>query len=431
MPIKSPSPRQPSRTGTAPTPHTPAKSPLKTVSAASPRTEGKTKMKLNLAAASAAALQSPRASCRADSTATSVASSTIATPQKLRNIKMRVDTASSPFNVMTPERRMSRDSHSSYLSAYADTEAEAAAEAELVAAAQASALASMAAEVAKAEAAGAAAQEAMEAAERARAEAAEAADKAASEHAAEVSGLHARLVELQEAHARELELRAKQEAELRQAHEREIAQRTKEEAERTLEKVEELWRVAADCEKLRGENAALRADKEREAIESAILREALASTEEREQRLLVDTAEAQLAVVQLETALASFNRHAVGICHDQMQLAWQPGGAGAGFVAAMVPNRHRARPSATFKSNSPRFPNGAQLAMHGVRANANNAMGEEARLRHAARRARHDLGIPPLCLSGECACGHKDFDALTRVLSAGISLGKRAGVALQ
>ena len=246
-----------------------------------------------------------------------------------------------------------------------------------------------------------------------------------------MSGLHARLVELQEAHARELELRAKQEAELRQAHEREIAQRTKEEAERTLEKVEELWRVAADCEKLRGENAALRADKEREAIESAILREALASTEEREQRLLVDTAEAQLAVVQLETALASFNRHAVGICHDQMQLAWQPGRVRVWALWRRWCPTAIARPSATFKSNSPRFPNGAQLAMHGVRANANNAMGEEARLRHAARRARHDLGIPPLCLSGECACGHKDFDALTRVLSAGISLGKRAGVALQ
>ena len=82
-------------------------------------------------------------------------------------------------------------------------------------------------------------------------------------------------------------------------------------------------------------------------------------------------------------------------------------------------------PTAGFKSSSPRFPNAAGLAMHGAPANANAMLGEEARMRAAARRARHDLGLPPLCLSGQCSCGHKDFDALTRVLSAGISLGKR------
>lgn len=331
-----------------------------------------------------------------ESIESSVASSRFGSPSATRSryshlTRTKMDAACSPFRVVTPDRRMS-----SRASSRPDSPTEA-----------------MLAEAAE-EAARAREQEEAHAAAKAAAEAAlqdakEQAERAATEHQEQIKVLEARVLELQE------------------SHDREMAMRIKDEAERTLEKVEELWRTSADNAKLKAENETYRQDKARSEVEAGILAEAFRAMEADSQSLIVDAAEAQLAVVQLESALASFNRHAVGVCYDQQ---------GAGAVGSgVMPNRHRQqqpqwqRPTAAYRSNSPRFPNAATMAMHGAPANANAMLGEEARMRAAARRARHDLGLPPLCLSGQCSCGHKDFDALTRVLSAGISLGKRAGAA--
>ena len=130
------------------------------------------------------------------------------------------------------------------------------------------------------------------AAEAALQDAKEQAERAATEHQEQIKVLEARVLELQE------------------SHDREMAMRIKDEAERTLEKVEELWRTSADNAKLKAENETYRQDKARSEVEAGILAEAFRAMEADSQSLIVDAAEAQLAVVQLESALASFNRHA-------------------------------------------------------------------------------------------------------------------------
>ena len=253
--------------------------------------------------------------------------------------------------------------------------------------------------------------------------------------------------------------------EVQESHDREMAMRLREEAERTLGKVEELWRVSNENEALKKENEALKADKARADVEASILGSSFRQEEDEMHGLLLEVAQAQLAIVQLERSLASFNRHSIGLC-------------GCNEAGPSIPNRHRvAKPTASYRSASPRFGSGAERSMRGEKMGSNVALNEEAarrrqesRLTQAAvslgilprtvptvhvmgassssagerdwRReagdaaaakpalgSSHDLaGLSPPddCLAGTCSCNHRELNALTRVLAAGIKLGRSA-----
>ena len=212
-----------------------------------------------------------------------------------------------------------------------------------------------------------------------------------------------------------------------------MALRVREEAERTIEKVEQLWRISSDNERLKAENEELRAERERARLEAGMLAAALHSVEEQQQGLLLTTVQAQLAVAQLETALASFR--------DGFNVGCSvlPGGDNERITNAPrspgIPNRHRLSSSgggggSNFKSNSPRFGRGVELAMRGVLTGANAAYGEEARRRGDAQlsgrsssgrggggsgaKDAHDLLLVPQAY----------VEALTKVLASGITLGR-------
>ena len=196
--------------------------------------------------------------------------------------------------------------------------------------------------------------------------------------------------------------------------EREYALRLREEAERTLIKVEELWRVSSENERLKAENEAMKADQKRTAIETDLLQESLRSADTLVEKLQGDAVVAMRAVVELESALASFNRHSVGLGSPRSNHAG-------------IPNRHRGE-SAAFRSESPRFGKPVELAMRGAKAAYNVAAAEERRRRYerhlhsrhpsspGGKPRLHDLPLLPPSYA----------DALTRVLAAGIDLGRVA-----
>jgi len=154
-----------------------------------------------------------------------------------------------------------------------------------------------------------------------------------------------------------------------EVYDREVAQRMREEAERTLSRVEELWRVSQENDKLKADLAAAHADAQRELVQAEVLRQALASVDDavgaREAERAAMRAElvaAKSEVGKLEHALACLNRHATGLCNACGNLYRHPG------VKLQT---------ASYRSRSPRFGKSADHAMCGTKSGANAALSAE------------------------------------------------------
>jgi hypothetical protein len=192
--------------------------------------------------------------------------------------------------------------------------------------------------------------------------------------------------------------------EAQEAQDRESALRMREEAERSLEKVEELWRISRENEQLKAENAALKDERERSAVEAALLSAALASVEDHRHTLMQSAARSQLAIAHLEAALAGFSKG--------FRVGCSCASGGENERVAYIPNRHRvARSTAAFSSSSPRFGKGVELAMRGVLASSNPVLARETRQQHdQVLHGKRELLLVP-----------QDYvEALTGVLTTGI-----------
>ena len=156
-----------------------------------------------------------------------------------------------------------------------------------------------------------------------------------------------------------------------EAFDREVALRLRDEAERTLSKVEELWRVSAENEKLKAELHDARAAQQREQVHVTAVREALSKMEaERADdaaelaraRALADAATKEAE--KLEAALACLNRHsAPGLC---------------GSCGNLYEGRKKLQ-TASYRSKSPRFGKGFEHARCGVTMSANSLLSAETR----------------------------------------------------
>ena len=157
---------------------------------------------------------------------------------------------------------------------------------------------------------------------------------------------------------------------------REVASRLRDESERTLEKVEELWRVSQENEKLKEELAAAKAALEQESIQVKELKEALAAAEAAaEGASIAGDAELEKARHEAETAraqaasltdvLAKFNRHTIGV------------GGSQGLCKAcgnVYPQASKKLETAAYRSKSDRFGNGLDHARCGAKQNTNPAL---------------------------------------------------------
>lgn len=153
---------------------------------------------------------------------------------------------------------------------------------------------------------------------------------------------------------------------------REMATKLREEAERTVSKVEELWRVTQENEQLKAELAACQLERQREQAEVQVLRHALAAVDvvndSREGALW--EARSQLAAARaeadkLECALASLNRHATGLCTA---------------CGSLYRHQHTKLETASYRSRSPRFGKGNDHARCGTKAGGNAALSAEKTL---------------------------------------------------
>lgn len=156
------------------------------------------------------------------------------------------------------------------------------------------------------------------------------------------------------------------------AFEREVALRVRGEAERTLEKVEELWRVSAENERLKAELEAAKALMAREQQHVALLHAGMAELEHTQaaypdalaaERAETAAARADAAAARAETAtladtLAKLNRHAVGLCNSCGHLY----------------SNHRKLETAAYRSRSPRFGKAFEHAASGGKAADNAAL---------------------------------------------------------
>jgi len=170
----------------------------------------------------------------------------------------------------------------------------------------------------------------------------------------------------------------------------------REEAERTLAKVEELWAVSAENERLKKElaeakeseqrhEAEARESEQRHEAETKILQNTIeaidAASASHEAR--VTTAEraastAKIEVTKLNNMFASFNRHTIGLSSHQSQAVkpWTHDLPLAAIHTKRAQHYHK-QASASFRSASPRFGKSHQLAARGVAAGGNVALGEE------------------------------------------------------
>ena len=155
------------------------------------------------------------------------------------------------------------------------------------------------------------------------------------------------------------------------AFDREVALRLRDEAERTLSKVEELWRVSAENEKLKGELQDARAAQKREQVHVEAVREALSKMEAERAAEAAELAHererADAAIKEaekLENTLACFNRHS------------------APSLCGSCGNLHEGRrklQTASYRSKSPRFGKGFEHASCGVTMSANAALSAASR----------------------------------------------------
>ena len=167
------------------------------------------------------------------------------------------------------------------------------------------------------------------------------------------------------------------------AQDRRATQALHDEAQRTLQKVEELWELTAENERLRAQaagasealahkTAALQAAQ----TAAAALTAEVAALEASQAEQLAAAADDREEVRRLAATLATLNRHAT--CHlprtgsHDLQL---------GSVHAQRVAHYRRQPSAAYRSGSPRFGKGVELAARGVPAGANAAFAAEHGLR--------------------------------------------------
>lgn len=143
------------------------------------------------------------------------------------------------------------------------------------------------------------------------------------------------------------------------ACDREVAMRMRDEAESTLKKVEELWRVSAENEKLKEQLAASQI-----AVQTLLGLVASMDVEQGDRHsaytaACTEAVAARAEVSQLENALATFNRHAVGL------------GQGLCNGCGGLYSKAKQLESATMRSQSPRFGNAAAHARLGAKAGSN------------------------------------------------------------
>ena len=154
----------------------------------------------------------------------------------------------------------------------------------------------------------------------------------------------------------EVELEAKDEH-----FDREVTKRLHAEAERTLAKVEEMWRLSIENDRLKAAWAAAQAALGREQAHVKLLQQAMHAMDVERAAELHALSLAQHRADEadrLEKALATFNRHSVGLCHA---------------CAGLQPITHKklALPSASYLSGSPRFGKGHDHARCGAKMSGN------------------------------------------------------------